>query len=1533
MKMIFCVLAASLFTAISSQANVKLVKSKDAKLGTVIELSNAYVKLRLFPDKGGAIKSFKYDGVEFASHDGMLNDHLWDQRLHGDFWERQYSYKVEKGNGFITVKLSRVGESGLYQFIEIHKSITIRSGSPALLIKYTYLNRNNSRSDIQVKPWFHYVVGGPGENAYLAPSTKGISKFNWVPGDKMSERWLYDCARGWTGFVNKKTKTGLVFTPEYKYLQCFYSWKNSELATLEWRLAPITIQCGKSFSTEFEVIPFKGLDIVSGAGNGIVGELTDDSVNLFSAENETVNVKVLNSAGAVLKSETKTLPPNTALSIKFPKQSAEVTCEISKNGKLSLDLKRGVSTKPLEFAWEPLEKRKLQKEKKLSWRYKISDNLNLPFIPFAKPWSGGKLKVFFLLNLSAVANVISLEKRMDIEPSYTLLPANWWGIGWLSPKMMPVGPLQIAKRVRAKALDKLPTDLDNAKPQVVLVGEFFSLKYRKAQYDWNFFPKSIQKKLLKMVENGTGLVVVGRPTKKAPWKSGLQTIYDKALPAPEITTDPALPANLANCAKIAKHGKGKIVFLNYHASGLIPHLTYEQVQDRLQEVLFTLPARAILASADKLTPKAKTANTSSIYLRNGIEYTKKPSIAGEYVELKVDRDKDGRVARWKFNNIKVKSPVYITKLKPDKEIYKKGEQISVSVKLNKPALGGKLILDVYDNHERLVQKISFPSKTAENEFQFRLDNPLTVLHSIVAILTVDGNAVSSETSAFYIPGVFSESNPFLFHLWCGTLQSIPEYYIKPMVEAAKTMGFGSICEGTAWRLGESSKFYAKENLRIAPININRVYLKDAVAIKMNRLYKDTGDTKYLTRSPCFNDQVYRDAIKEKLRKVAKIVQKYGSTVFMLGDEMSLTTEGGELPIDICFSNQCLHSFRQSLKKRYNSLANLNGAWYSSFKKWEDVVPSTLQESEKSGKWASWMDHRQQMDTVYAGYFKLASDAIREINPRGMVGESGIHDKLSVYGGYDWSKRMKAEKVALFYGTGTLPMSFADRHKFVFSSWSLGYSAKIEKNKFTLWRALLRGQNMISYFYICYTVNPDMRLSYYGKGMKEPMLEVANGIGDALVRSDKVTSPIAILASQRSLLISFIKKNQGVIDTYRLYRVNTRMWTDLIMGYGYTPYFIDQTQLSANELEKRGCKALILPMTYSLTKNDAEEIRQFVKNGGMVIADACTATYDENGNKLEKGMLDDLFNITRNKSHLKSVMTKYDFRDEVVSAGIIETGVEMKGKVLARSKAGEKDDFFGSISFENSGNDQTMTKNSYGKGIAYYLGATRLKLSSEKGCMITTLLEDAGIKPSMEITSTKGLVTSENGSFASGEIKYYGIILDKKQAILKNTIEFDSSGCIYEVRSGLKLGEGNKVVIPQKPQGAKLFAVLPRPPLLYAYIPPLTDTTLNYTIDDGVPSMPGTCQGRAIEVQLKSNIKGKYPLRITVRAPSGKVSNALSRNAFAPSIIKIPFALNDETGVWQIEIQDVITKKKLIKKIKVSKMAFVKELMPHNKLIK
>ncbi len=1488
----------TVMVAVNAKAEVVLKKVADSKAGTVLEISNKFIALKLYPDKGGAIKSFKYEGTEFATHEGMLNDHLWDQKMHGDFWQKKYSYQIKKSKGSITIKLSRAGASGTYQFLEIHKSITITADSPVLKITYSWLNRKNSMSKLVIKPWFHYLVSGAGENHYYAPETTGIKRFNWKPGDKVTERWLYECARGWAGVVNPQSGKGIVFTPEYKYIQSFYNWKSSKLATLEWRYTPITIPCGKTFTTTFELIPFNGLDMISGAGNGVVGELKNDAVRIFSVTAETVNVIVTKPNGTVIKKAVVKLVPNEITTVKFAKNLNVLTCKIEKKGKLLVDLKRGTPKNPLKFAWKPQQKRYREAQVAMPWRYKIAAKLDLPYIPVAKPWAGGKLKVFFLLNIAAIANVNSLKVRMDIEPFYTTLPYSWWTLGWIPTNRMPTGWIQLAKLVQKEALKALPNELKQTAPQVIVVGESYTLKYSKPYFGWSSLPKKIRQQLLTMTKNGTGLVIVGSTPKQSRWTKDITAIYQQAVPATAITADLALPNEFKNCAKIAKHGKGTIIFLNYRASGLLPHLTYEQVKNRLQESLFSLPIRAILVAGHKLSTTATVAQTESIYLRNGIEYKSKPQIAGEYMVAKIAKNSAGKVLRWSFVKEQVVTTNYLTSVMPTKELFNANENIEVKVKLNRPLPGGQLQLECFDNYGRLVKRLTASSNVSNYSFNFKVENPLSVIYSAVVTLQQQGQVISREKTTLHLPDTFANRPPFMFHLWGGMMLQMPEYYLINTLNQAKNIGFASICEGTVWKIAESSKYNAAGNFRLALINQHRALIKGPVAAKMNAQYKKTSKTEYLIRPKCFSDPAQRQAIQAKLKIGASAVTKYGTMLYMLGDEMSLTTEGGDLPLDICFSSHCLYKFQAVLKKQYGSIGNLNRVWGSAFKNWAAVKPLTLEQAVKQHRWASWMAHRQFMDSVYADFFKFTSEAIQTVNPGAMVGESGIHDKMSVYGGYDWTKRMKYEKTALFYGTGTLPMSFADRHKFNFSSWCLGYAQDLKKEKFDLWQALFRGQNMISCFNISIFVNPDQIPSYYGRGLTPIIAEVNNGIGAALAVADKQTSPIAIVTSQKSLLISFIQKHLGVIDTYQLYRTGTNMWKDILMKYGYSPYFIDAAQLNVKTLAKLKCRVIILPMTYVLSEKEADAVRRFVKQGGTVIADAATATWDANGNKLAKGRLDDLFGIKRHNSKLTSTSISYKFSGNKISASIIESGLTQQGKVIAKQSKGGGSSFFGSISFGSKSANNRITVKSYGKGKAYYFGVLGLKLNYPTGAMPLELLKTAGLKPSITISSGKNILPSENGTFKSGEISYFGVIIDEKRDKSAKKIIFPIKGYVYEIRSGNDLGLAQAVALPAKPDGAKLFAIVPRVPEL----------DINLT---------GSCKrGAAAILSIKSNIKGKYPLNITVRNPQGKIVKPLAKNLFAPVKHAVPFALNDQLGTWEIIIKDVITGKVIVKTVEI-----------------
>ncbi len=898
----------TLTTCISTlNADVEVNKSIDKKLGTVLQISNKYIDFTLLPDKGGAIKSFKYLGTEFTSADGLLNDHLWSQKLHGDFWEKQYSYQIKKKKNAVSITLSKTGETGINKFLEIHKTITVNNDSPAVNVKYMWLNRANSMSKIQVKGWFHYIVSGPGKNHYFAPETSGVRQFDWTPGDAISERWLYDCADGWTGIVNPSTGKGIVFTPEYKYLQCFYNWKYRKLATLEWRNTPVTIDCGKTFETSFDIIPFNGLDVINGAGNGIVGELSNDVVKLFSAKKEKVNISIIKPNGKTLKQVDVELLPNKVTNVEFPKNIFPITCRVEKNNKLLVELKRGSQKTPLQFTWKPQEKRYLENQASLPWRYKLPDKLGLPYIPFAKPWAGGGMKVFFLVCLRNLANVTSMRERMDIEPYYTTLPYKWWTLGWIKPEQMPTGWIQLGNVVKKEALKKLPGDLKKANPQIIVVGESHAIKYHRVDFGWNLLPQDICQRILKMVESGTGLVVIGTHARQKNWKYGLQAIFDKSKPAPLITRDEALPLSLKNCARSAKSGKGTVIFLNYPGNGLLPHMKYEEIQDRLEETMFSMTARAVLAAGGK-TQSEQSAKTETFYFRQGIEYRKKPAIAGDYVAVKIDRDKNDKVTSWSFDKLSITAPNRITGVKPLIQICKKDEPVTVNVSLERP--DDLVRLECFDNYGRLVKSLSQKSGTANRKFNFKIDNPLTVIYKLVATLYRNNKIISRETSQIFLPYVYENQPAFMFHLWGGTLPKLPEYYIGAFQNQARNIGFESIGEGTVWKIEETSKYNAAANFRVALVNLNRAVVKPEQAANMISQYKKTGDTKYLTRNPCMNNPRQRQEIENKIIKAASETRKYGSMIYMLGDEMSLTTEGGSTPLDICFSPFCIHKFRQ-----------------------------------------------------------------------------------------------------------------------------------------------------------------------------------------------------------------------------------------------------------------------------------------------------------------------------------------------------------------------------------------------------------------------------------------------------------------------------------------------------------------------------------------------------------------------------------------------------------------------------------------------
>ena len=82
-------------------------------------------------------------------------------------------------------------------------------------------------------------------------------------------------------------------------------------------------------------------------------------------------------------------------------------------------------------------------------------------------------------------------------------------------------------------------------------------------------------------------------------------------------------------------------------------------------------------------------------------------------------------------------------------------------------------------------------------------------------------------------------------------------------------------------------------------------------------------------------------------------------------------------------------------------------------------------------------------------------------------------------------------------------------------------------------------------------------------------------------------------------------------------------------------FVAPADVINGDLQKRGFRVLMLPYSKGMSVEEAEAIRKFVKNGGLVIADNTPGIYSRFGRELKKSRLADLFPVM-NKTNVISV---------------------------------------------------------------------------------------------------------------------------------------------------------------------------------------------------------------------------------------------------------------------------------------------------------
>lgn len=1444
----------------------------------------------------------------------------------------------------------------------------------ALYVKYDFKAMPEACSSIMIRPWFHNFAGIIGENNYYIPTTQGIREVYYNPKKPPKDEWLESPARGWTAVIGKD-KTGMVFTPEYKYLYCFYNWFGANGATSEWRFMPITIKEGKSFSTSFIIQPFIGLNKVNGAGKGIVGSISLNGKNkavlsLISDENRNVKLKALiieneKLPSEIISNQDAKLSVNKKIDIpiKLPegKSNLILRCIIEdENGEFLTDFLSNIAdgSKKNAFDFKPIEKRMKMPGEDFDWTFKPSFNVQTPSFKLATPYVDGKVNALFLLPINHMREMIELNQRMDLNPVYYTIINSPSYVSWLSPEEGKSIPTMRKNRLaHQNSMKGMAAEIKNAQVKVILLGDAYNPKYKSRKIPWTQYPENARKEILEKVKNGVGLVYVN--------PNGLAGEIEDAFKNSSVVDQNQdivkdFPFTLfknvkESDIKVSTLGNGKIVFLTYRAQGLIPCQAYFSMDFAYQELLYSLVIKAILWAAQTESPLMidsirQNGNAISIKFKKGAslcdqimvsiwkgrhetenEFSVKTSGESDlnisipetipegnhFVNL-LFKDKAGKILNWFIEPINVKRKAQITDLELSDKMCTPGETETATVKVNstiKTDVNIKVHLSCVDIHGRLLMKttksVKMKSGQQEIKIPFKVNHPVTMINRLTASLEYENRVLSEKTEVITFPVLGGEDN-YRILLW-GSYNSFPYHVYLDVLKQIKSIGFDTLTEGTVWSVDEHCNFPPYADLNLAHTNLNRIVIRSH---KIIHDYQKTHNKELLKRKPCLNSPEYRKAVREKLENIAKLSHRYGAKIYMLGDEMSLTTEGGGIPFDVCFDEATLIEFRNWLKKKYDSLQKLNQIWKTNFESWDKVVPLTLEEALKQKKYISWMDHRSFMDTVYAQWFGFCDESIRKANPKAKVGESGIVPKMSVYGGYDWSKRMPFENVACFYGWGDIPISFSDRHSKILGRWALGYMSREAHQQYTMWRSLLHGQNMTACWYLKLLVQPDLELTPTGKFLKPYLEEASQGIGQLLGKSDYIYSPIAILFSQRSFQLAFLNKFSSSINTYKAFKDNIETWNQHFHDYGYTPMFISPEQIQKDILQQDKYKVLVLPYSLALSDKTVQKIEAFEAAGGIVIADIQTGLYNQYGQPRPTGALDKLFAVKRGKdSKLASATVDYLFNNNKISAGIIETQISPEGKILAKALK-RKIDFGGMSIGHKGGNPANITESKYNQGSGIYLGGIRWNFAYPGGDFILSILDKNGIKPALKITNNKKQpLKVEVGHFKDGDINYYLVMwipeqtpkMDLKAANMKDlmniketvNIEFPGKGLIYEIRSHRLIGKQNLVTDTLSPRIAKLYAHLQAEPVWNVNAP-----------DTVTP-------GKIWNYSVSSSINGALPVYISVINPAGKKVPYLSKTIFVPSTgFKgfLPFAQNDKTGQWKIVFKNVITGKLITKTV-------------------
>jgi len=1080
---------------------------------------------------------------------------------------------------------------------------------------------------------------------------------------------------------------------------------------------------------------------------------------------------------------------------------------------------------------------------------------------------------------TAQRDIVELKERInniEIMPvplnTYQNFDAAWWNI-----------PKAAAMRLVDKYLSR--------RPELIIIGNIPWRKIETAQ----------RGKILKAVESGAILLLTGHDNGEI---NSLDIKWEN--PFENIKLKPVCRLGAARFKKsdirYGKKGKGKIIQISNYPQNNFNAVTpmvfsywdYEFSQAMISKILlylfngqsrYAVKNISYSASERAIHAEIKTGNKINadltVYDAAGKEKYRSRALAisggkckfsiprldfGGYIAvLRLHEDK--KLVDFDLTEIKVKaSPDYTVKL--EKTAYKPGDKVRGEIVFPKSVPpDATLKIKLTDNYQRVVDTVV---RNAADELKFELDPQesltnimyveTTLLQNDKKLFTTQSKPLAYEIT-FPNPDDFklllwgidsSERNDYLNMLFWKTLSSRYQYNINGVLVAR---GF---LKGNAPRSGVYEKTclkFSELNLRVLPyLTRFRDYSKDANV-----------------RKPCLSCPDYLKSLKTILSHRVSACVKYSPIGYSIGDENRI----GPMGADYCFSENCRKNFIIYLKNKYNDLKSLNSAWDTVLPDWESIRPLTLKAAIQNKKMRMWMDHREYMEKKFSDVHAYAAAIINKIDPDALVGIDGTGSPNS-FNGLNYPRLCSVLGFCSpYYNHDSLEAvrSFKNNNPLGYTFFG-GYDNDSRKAETWPWMYLFHAFGSVT----LYNAFPGSLWPLF-KGDFAPFSafavayreigKIKSGIGKLLLNMTRDNDDIAVLYSQASMFASTFSPSFGS-------SVKSRSeFIQLLEDTGFQYTYITPKNLKGNGLEKY--KVLVLPYISVLDDKEIKAVREFVRRGGIVIADIGTGWYNKSGG----GLVNELFGIRRGNKHARI------FVDTGIWAnGQVEENVTLTdGKPLLKSDAAP-----------------VLVKNTFGRGRTLYFNFAFDRYSSYRQKpegkrfrkLIAAFLAKSGIRPG---TAADDANLYEFVHFFSENLDCVGILPAGSENSGKSRLVFSGpKRHIYNVTEHKYCGFDNRTET-ESGSHPRLYALLP-----YKIPAPLLSA-------DRKVIEPGQRLQFKIELKIPGYTPANHVFRIEILDVNGNVIPYYSRNLLSRQgriADKLFLAFNQKTGKYTIRATEVVS---------------------------